>query len=145
MDHVFPGYRRPPPGDLFGPIAREPMFLIAPRHGRRIILIAVVNNGLTVLNTFLQSTIEQGMILNFRGDMFPHVQRLSLAFHDRQRAGDLMFRINYSSAAVGEVPMMGPQLAQAPLTLVGMFLVVFARSRAWFVYDLGHACPVVRD
>ena len=126
MDNVFRGL--PPPDilvELFGAKASDPMFLLGVVVVG-MILISVVNHGLTVFNTFLQATIEQGMILRFRGDLFQHVQRLSLTFHDKQRAGDMMFRINNSAASVGEVPMMVPQLAQAVLTLIGMFVIVFS-------------------
>jgi ATP-binding cassette subfamily B protein/subfamily B ATP-binding cassette protein MsbA len=126
MDHVFRGL--PPPSvlvALFGAAASEPRSLLLVVVVGMIVM-AIVNHGLTVFNTFLQATIEQRMILRFRADLFQHVQRLSLSFHDKQRAGDMMFRINNSAASVGEVPMMVPQLAQAALTLVGMFIVVLS-------------------
>ena len=125
MDNVLRGL--PPPNilvDLFGTSVGDPVFLLT-LVVVGIVLISIVNNGLTVFNTYLQARIEQGMILRFRTDLFQHAQRLSLTFHDRQRTGDFMYRINYSSASVGEVPMMVPQLAQAALTLVGMFVVVY--------------------
>ncbi len=125
MDNVFRGL--PPPSilvDLFGSTVRDPVsLLLIVVIG--MVLISIVNNGLTVFNTYLQARIEQGMILRFRSDLFQHVQRLSLTFHDNQRAGDMMFRINNSAASVGEVPMMVPQLAQAVITLVGMSIVVY--------------------
>ena len=117
----------PPPEILrqvFGGLADDPIRLLMVMVVAGVV-IAIVNNGLTVWNTYLQAKIEQGMILRFRSDMFAHAQRLSLAFHDRQRAGGFMYRINYSSAAIGEVPMMVLQLAQALITLVGMFLIVY--------------------
>jgi ATP-binding cassette subfamily B protein len=125
IDHVV-GRLPPPPilRDLIGGIAADPIRLLIVMVAAGV-LIAVVNNGLTLWNTAIQTRIEQGMILNFRSDMFAHAQRLSLAFHDRQRAGGFMYRINYSSAAIGEVPMMALHLAQALITLVGMFLIVF--------------------
>jgi ABC-type multidrug transport system fused ATPase/permease subunit len=126
MDYVVRGL--PPPDllvDVFGEWVLDPgallVFVVV-----AMILIAVVNHGLTVVNTYIQARIEQGMILRFRSDLFRHVQRLSLSFHDAQRSGDFMYRINYSSASVGEVPMMIPQLAQAALTLVGMSIIVFS-------------------
>ena len=41
------------------------------------------------------------MVLDLRSDMFRHAQRLSLAFHDRTRTGQLMFEINNQASAVG--------------------------------------------
>ncbi|MBA2489826.1 MAG: ABC transporter ATP-binding protein [Chloroflexi bacterium] len=125
IDHVIGGQPTPPElAALLGPIAQDQgLFLVVIVTAG--LVVAIINNGLTVWNSYLQTKIEQGMILRFRSQLFEHAQRLSLTFHDRQRTGDFMYRINYSSAAVGEIPMMVPQLAQAIITLIGMFIVTY--------------------
>lgn len=85
--------------------------------------ITLLNSGLTVINNFVQAKVDQGMVLNFRSDLFQHTQRLSLAFHDQRRTGDFMNRINYQASSIGDLTMMVPTLAQSLLTLVGMFVV----------------------
>src|SRR6266516_2640173 len=79
LDHVI-GHKPMPPSlhRLVGPLANSPMMLI------------VVGAALTVLDSFLNTTIEQNMVLDFRSDLFQHAQRLSLAFHDKSRAGGLI-------------------------------------------------------
>jgi ATP-binding cassette subfamily B protein len=127
VDHVLSN--RPPPEILtlilHGLSGDRMTLLVFAVTG--VFVIAVTNNALTVWNTYLMARVEQGTILKFRGEMFQHAQRLSFAFHDRQRTGSFMYRINYSSSAVGQVPMLVPQLLQALITLVGMFLIV------WFI------------
>jgi ATP-binding cassette subfamily B protein len=86
-------------------------------------LLTVLANGLTVWQTALDVSIEQRMVLDFRSDLFRHAQRLSLAFHDSRRTGELMSRINYAAAAVGNVVMAFPPMLQAVLSLVGMFAI----------------------
>ena len=81
----------------------------------------MLGNGLTVWQTAIDAKIEQRMILDFRSDLFQHAQRLSLAFHDARRTGELMSRINYAAASVGNVVMAFPPMLQAGLSLVGMF------------------------
>jgi ATP-binding cassette, subfamily B, bacterial len=63
------------------------------------------------------------MILDFRSDLFMHAQRLSLAFHDARKTGELMGRINYAAASVGNVVMAFPPMLQAGLSLVGMLII----------------------
>src|SRR5688572_23325618 len=40
------------------------------------LLIAVVSSGVNVLNTYVSTRLEQKMILDFRKDLFGHVQEL---------------------------------------------------------------------
>ena len=47
------------------------------------------------------------MVNDLRGALYAHLQRLSLAFHSRQRVGDLMYRITADSFAVQTMIMNG--------------------------------------
>ena len=47
-----------------------------------------------MLNNYVNTKIEQNMVLDLRSDMFAHAQRLSLAFHDERQTGQLMSQIN---------------------------------------------------
>jgi ATP-binding cassette subfamily B protein len=87
-------------------------------------LIIVVGNGFTVLNHYLGAKMEQNMVLDLRSDLFEHVQRLSLTFHDQRATGALMSQINIQAAAVGNIVMVIPPIAEAALTLVGMLVIV---------------------
>jgi ATP-binding cassette subfamily B protein len=86
-------------------------------------LIIAVGNGFTVLSHFLGSTLEQNMVLDLRSDLFAHAQRLSLTFHDQRQTGALMSQINLQAAAVGNIVMVIPPIAEAALTLVGMLVI----------------------
>ena len=83
-------------------------------------VLTVLVHGLNVGNSFVDSTLEQNMVLDLRSDLFAHCERLSLAFHDARRTGELMGRINYSAAALGIVVMAFPPLVESVLTLIGM-------------------------
>jgi ATP-binding cassette, subfamily B, bacterial len=88
-------------------------------------LITVVSHGLTVINSFVDTRLEQGMILDLRSDLFEHAQQLSLTFHDARRTGELMSRINYQASALGSIVMAFPVLAQNLLTVIGMAVIAF--------------------
>jgi ABC-type multidrug transport system fused ATPase/permease subunit len=89
------------------------------------VVVTLLMHGLTVLDNYVNTRIEQSMVLDFRSDLFQHAQRLSLAFHDRRRSGKLIFAINSQADAAARVVMTIPALAQSVLTLVGMLWILF--------------------
>ncbi len=86
--------------------------------------VTLLDNVLSVLDNYVQTRLEQGMILDFRSDLFQHAQQLSLAFHDQRRSGQLIFAINNQAGAVVGLFMTIQPLAQSVLTLVGMFWIL---------------------
>ena len=85
--------------------------------------LTVLGNALHVWQISIDAKVEQRMILDFRSDLFQHAQRLSLAFHDARKTGEMMGRINYAAASVGNVVMAFPPMLQAALSLIGMFVI----------------------
>ena len=92
-------------------------------------LIAVADKALAVLTNYAHTRLDQKMVLDFRSDLFEHVQKLSMAFHDKKKTGGFMMRINMSSGSVGGVTLMVPTLAQSALTLIGMFYLTYRMDR----------------
>lgn len=99
--------------------------------------LALVSGGVNVLNSYVQTRLEQKMILDFRKDLFEHVQKLSMGYHDNQRKGMLMFALNYQAASVGEIASVFLPLVQAVLTLFGMFFVAYQLDPRLAVISLG--------
>jgi ABC-type multidrug transport system fused ATPase/permease subunit len=87
--------------------------------------ITLVVNVLSVLENYVNTKIDLGMVLDFRGDLFQHAQRLSLAFHDQSRSGMLIYAVNFQADAAARLVMTVPPLAQSLITLVGMFWITF--------------------
>ncbi len=74
------------------------------------IAIVIVHFGagaLTLLHNYTTIRVGQSMVNDLRGDLYAHLQRLSLAYHGRQRVGDLMYRITADSFAVQTMIMNG--------------------------------------
>ena len=91
--------------------------------------IVVVNIGagaLTLLHNYTTIRVGQNMVNDLRGALYAHLQRLSLAFHSRQRVGDLMYRITADSFAVQTMIMNGVlPILSAVILLSGMLVVLF--------------------
>lgn len=72
----------------------------------------------------LQTYTGQWLVLEFRGQLFRHTQRLSLAYHDRRGSTDSTYRIQYDAPAIESVTITGLMpLVTAAGTLAGMIWV----------------------
>jgi ATP-binding cassette subfamily B protein/subfamily B ATP-binding cassette protein MsbA len=91
--------------------------------------LVAINLGaglLAVLHNYTTIAIGQHMVNDLRGALYGHLQRLSLAFHGRQKVGDLMYRITADSFAVQTMIMNGLlPILSALVLLVGMLIVLF--------------------
>ncbi len=77
--------------------------------------------GVAVLGAYA----GERLLLDFRGRIFRHVQRLSFSYHDTRGTADSVFRINWDSAAIQWIAVHGlPPLLGAACLLVGMVGVV---------------------
>jgi len=88
------------------------------------LVFTALEHGLAVIDNYVNTKLDQSMVLDLRSEMFAHAQQLSMAYHDSKQMGKLMFQINTQAAAVGAVTVSIPPLLQSVLTLVGMFVVI---------------------
>jgi len=92
---------------------------------------------LTLLHNYTAIRIGQDMVNDLRGALYAHLQRLSLAFHSRQRVGDLLYRITADSFAVQTMIMNGAlPILSALVLLAGMLVVLFPLDPALTVLAL---------
>ena len=87
--------------------------------------IALLAGGTLVIERYLSTNINLRATLDFRSDLIRHLQRLSLAYHDDNRTGVLLFRVNQQAPGLGQMLVALPDLGQSFLTVVGMAIVVF--------------------
>jgi ATP-binding cassette subfamily B protein/subfamily B ATP-binding cassette protein MsbA len=106
-----------------GPLAesRVGLMLFAVVGG---VVVTLLQSGLSVLDHYVNTRIDQSMVLDFRSDLFRHAERLSLSFHDQRRSGRLIYVINSQGDAAARLLMAIPPLAQSFLTLIGMFWIL---------------------
>jgi len=89
--------------------------------------IVAVNAGAGVLTLWHNNTsirVGQNMVNDLRGALYAHLQRLSLAYHGRQRVGDLLYRITADSFAVQTMIMNGLLPILSAVILLGGMLIV---------------------
>lgn len=87
--------------------------------------LTALSGAFLVLNDYLLTTVDQRMVLDFRSDMFRHVQRLSQTFHDDSRTGLMMYRINDQASSLGQIIVALPAFAQSLLTIAGMTYITY--------------------
>lgn len=126
IDSVLGG--QPLPGPLETLVPAGPLWRIGFAAALSL-LVALVVHGLGVVSEYLNTKLEMRMVLEFRSELFQHVQRLSFAFHDERRTGEFMGRINQQASAVGNVVVSIFPMLQSALTLIGMFWIAFSLNR----------------
>jgi ATP-binding cassette, subfamily B, bacterial len=106
-------------------------FTITGSDLRTLVLIAAAVVGIALLDALATYTGDlwlkragESISHELRLQMYTHLQRLSLAYHDRRQKGDLVTRLTGDANSVGTLfsEQLGT-IAQAVLTLIGMIVV----------------------
>jgi ATP-binding cassette, subfamily B, bacterial len=121
VDNVL-GAKAPPDWLSFVPADTTSLLFFAVLGG---LAITLVSNGLNIFSNYINTRLEQRIVLDFRADLFSHAQKLSVAYHDQRKTGLMMYAINFEAGAAGGLIMAVQPLAQSLLTLVGMFWIAF--------------------
>ncbi|HVC53757.1 MAG TPA: ABC transporter ATP-binding protein [Stellaceae bacterium] len=91
-----------------------------------IVVAYLGSGGLTLWHNYTTIRVGQNMVNDLRGQLYAHLQLQSLAYHGRQRVGDLLYRITADSFAVQTMVMNGAlPILSAMILLGGMLLVLF--------------------
>src|SRR5215470_4655419 len=91
-----------------------------------VILIAIVSGLTSYSYTSLFGDLGQRFGFELRRDLFAHMQRLSLRFHDNQRTGDLTTRLTSDTMAIQEFIASGILVAGSnAMLLLGMTSLMF--------------------
>src|SRR5437016_8681350 len=90
------------------------------------ILISLLSGALTYSVTRSLGAAAQRFVFTLRRDLFAHMQRLSLRFHDGQRTGDLTTRLTADIQAIQDFIASGIMVAGSnALLLLGMTSLMF--------------------
>jgi ATP-binding cassette subfamily B protein/subfamily B ATP-binding cassette protein MsbA len=125
IDYVLGG-KSPPAGGPAAELLALPKATLLLVACLGIVAINLGAGALTLWHNYTTIRVGQRMVNDLRGDLYAHLQHLSLAFHGRQRVGDLMYRITADSFAVQTMIMNGVlPILSAVILLAGMLLVLF--------------------
>lgn len=92
-----------------------------------VVLISGLRAGAAYLMTVLFALAGNRLLTRVRADVYAHLQRLPMGFHDKSRTGDLVTRVTSDVGRLKEVSVTAalPLLGNT-VTLAGMIVVVAA-------------------
>jgi ATP-binding cassette subfamily B protein len=91
-----------------------------------VILVALIENINGYVSWLLSTYTGEKLVLNFRVLLFNHIQRLSIAYHDKKGASDSLYRIQWDTMCIRAflLSQLTP-LVSSVLTLISMVAVMF--------------------
>ena len=106
-----------------------------------IVLVSLARGAATLGANHLLIQTGQQLVNGMRTDLYAHLQKLSLSFHKRQQAGDLLYRVMADTHSAQGVLINGLlPLASSAIMLVGMFGVMVQHDALLAVVALV-VCP----
>jgi ABC-type multidrug transport system fused ATPase/permease subunit len=86
----------------------------------------LLNWGMSYAQTYLTGWVGERILADLRNRLFDHLQRLSLGFFERNRAGVIISRLTNDVEAIDQLVTDGvTSLVQNTLTLVGTAILLF--------------------
>jgi ABC-type multidrug transport system fused ATPase/permease subunit len=103
------------------------------RTGTKLVVVVAIfvaaglaNWGMTYVETYLTGWVGERILADLRNQLFEHLQRLSLGFYERNRAGVIISRLTNDVEAIDQLVTDGvTTLVQSTLTLVGTAVLLF--------------------
>jgi ATP-binding cassette, subfamily B, bacterial len=124
IDYVL-GDKTPPAGGFAAGLLALPPDRVLLLACIGLVVVTIGSGGFTQLHYYTSIRVGQRMVNDLRGALFGHLQRQSLAYHGKQRVGDLLYRITADSFAVQTMIMNGIlPILSALILLVGMLFVL---------------------
>jgi ABC-type multidrug transport system fused ATPase/permease subunit len=90
------------------------------------VVAGFLNWGMSYAQTYLTGWVGERLLADLRNRLFDHLQRLSLGFFERNRAGVIISRLTNDVEAIDQLVTDGvTSLVQNTLTLVGTAILLF--------------------
>lgn len=118
--HPLPGFLEVLVPEAAG---RSPGLILAVAVGL-LILVALLTQLQSLASLVLSTYTGEKLVLAFRAQLFRHVQRFSLLYHDSRGTSDSLYRIQYDAPAIRWVTVEGTiPIVTAVATLLAMLYV----------------------
>jgi ABC-type multidrug transport system fused ATPase/permease subunit len=90
------------------------------------VLAGLLNWAMSYVQTYLTGWVGERILADLRISLFRHLQRLSLGFYERNRAGVIISRLTNDVEAIDQLVTDGvTSLVQNSLTLIGTAILLF--------------------
>ncbi|TMK25543.1 MAG: ABC transporter ATP-binding protein [Actinobacteria bacterium] len=90
------------------------------------LVAGLANWGMSYVQTYLTGWVGERILADLRNKLFGHLQRLSLGFYEKNRAGVIISRLTNDVEALDQLVTDGvTSLVQNTLTLVGTAILLF--------------------
>ena len=90
------------------------------------LVAGLLNWGMSYAQTYLTGWVGERILADLRNRLFDHLQRLSLGFYERNRAGVIISRLTNDVEAIDQLVTDGvASLVQNTLTLIGTAILLF--------------------
>jgi ATP-binding cassette subfamily B protein len=108
-----------------------------------MVLVAIIDNINGYLIWLLTTYAGEKLVLNFRLLLFDHIQRLSIAYHDRLGASDSLYRIQWDTMSIRAL-LLGQvtSLLSSLFTLISMVFVMFSINGTFALIALSIIPPL---
>jgi len=119
------------------PGAGTPRGLTAWLTGLTVVLF-LLSSAFRMLQAYIQIGAGTRMMYQLGGDLFEHIQRLSLRFHVRHKTGDLIQRVSVDSRAIRDLLVsVGLPLLTSSVTMAIVFAVMWRLHATLTLIALG--------
>jgi ATP-binding cassette, subfamily B, bacterial len=127
LDHVIVHAPLPPSLSFLQGLLAEGTVTFLVAAAVSMVVIALSEALFAYFQIFISSSVGYRVVYAVRRELFTHLQRLSLSFHNRARSGDLLSRIAGDTNDLKNIFSEDVlQFCSHTLMLIGMFAILFA-------------------
>lgn len=91
-----------------------------------VVVIPLLDGIKSLGESWLRTYTGEKLVIGFRANLFRHVQRLSISYHDSKGTSDSLYRIQYDANAIKHIAIDGViPLFSASFTFAAMLYVIF--------------------
>lgn len=108
-----------------------------------LLIVYLFDNAFQAASSWIMARISQDALRRLRRDLFAHLQKLSIAFFDRNTAGELMSRLTNDIEAINQaVSQNVVSLVASVLSLVGIVIAMFVLN-VWLALSAVLVVPIM--
>jgi ATP-binding cassette subfamily B protein len=129
FDYVLLDERLPSSLSFLGDVVQRGKFPALALISLAIVLIALLKGLFSYAQLYITSRVGYQMVYALRRQLFVHLQRLSLSFHNRARFGELLSKLT------GDTNNLKDVFAESALTVTGYLLTLFGMFAVMFAMN----------